>query len=242
MSKTTRLDDGFGTPIRLMVKGKPKGGAGSRGGHVTGYTKSGKVIYGSNSYKTRKDWDAHHADWSEADHKEAMAYHDGAHNAARREGKRALADHHAIGYHNHLAAMREKRESGAKQPMAKAVGAQGIVSIDEAVGSTCVILTPPEVVPGSVMSDDQGNVIRGIFRLGPYSCEYNSPRGKLPWVTIAGTVMAVPYNMIVKSWADAQVKCARAVEAFQGGVAAPDEGVFQNVGSKVAVKWPGVPQ
>jgi hypothetical protein len=123
--------------------------------------------------------------------------------------------------------------------MSKAEAAMGIVSFDASMLSGFTALSPPEVVPGTVMQDENGDIIRGVFRVGPYQAEYVRLRSKLPYCTIAGP-MPVPFTMIVNSWADAQTKVLRACDAFQKGLAAPDEGVFQHIGSRVAVKWPGV--
>lgn len=123
--------------------------------------------------------------------------------------------------------------------MSKAEAEVGIVALEPSMLTGFSPLSPPEVVPGTVLEDDKGNVIRGVFRIGPYQAEYIRLNGKLPYCTIAGP-MPVPFTMIVKGWADAQAKAMKACDAFVKGQAAPEEGVFQHPGSKTAVKWPGV--
>jgi hypothetical protein len=108
---------------------------------------------------------------------------------------------------------------------------QGIVHLDDAFFDPGVLttLSPPEVVPGTVMENERGEIIRGVFRIGPYQCEYRRLDGKLPFVTLSSPQMHLPYSMIVGSWSDAQSKALKACDAFARGVAAPDEGVFHRI-------------
>ena len=100
-------------------------------------------------------------------------------------------------------------------------------------------LTAPEVVPGTMLKGLDGAVIKGDFKIGPYVMHYTKAARKPAILSIDGTGMAVPYHMIVRDWGDAMSKGQRAAEAFIKGEAAPDEGVFRHVGSRVSVPWPG---
>jgi len=117
-----------------LIKAGKKTGAGSRGGHVIGYTKSGKPVYKGKDQAHAKEYKKFsaqdHADAAELHRKETGKHFDNAGKVGyiQRQYFIALADHHQTASQSHEQAAhkqaQKEHESGLSADEKKIIAAQ----------------------------------------------------------------------------------------------------------------------